>query len=237
MAVGTVKVTANKVKNRKKSIKMVKIILLSLLFVLLVFFILLSLIYKGGRFTISLDPNFSAKSGIVLYNNLEEKRVQRKLNADPIDFMDNISINWLPDDLDKQEGSHNGENYIAYSFYIENQGENILNYWYQVQIKDVIKNVDEAVRIMIYHNQERTVYAKLNGDTNEPEENTTPFYSEKIPVLKARTNFAPGEIDKFTVVIWLEGDDPDCVDAIIGGEIKMQMDISEEHVEGEVNNG
>ena len=32
-------------------------------------------------------------------------------------------------------------------------------------------------------------------------------------------------------MIWLEGDDPDCVDALIGGEIKMHMDIREEHIE------
>ena len=39
--------------------------------------------------------------------------------------------------------------------------------------------------------------------------------------------------DKFTVVIWLEGDDPDCVDSILGGEIKMHMEIREEHKEQE----
>ena len=37
--------------------------------------------------------------------------------------------------------------------------------------------------------------------------------------------------DKVTVVIWLEGDDPECVNAILGGEMKMHMDIYEEHVE------
>ena len=35
------------------------------------------------------------------------------------------------------------------------------------------------------------------------------------------------EVHKYTVVIWLEGDDPDCTDELIGGnmglEIYMQM--------------
>ena len=39
----------------------------------------------------------------------------------------------------------------------------------------------------------------------------------------------PGEIDKFTIVIFLEGDDPDCTDELIGGEMKMHMEIIEEH--------
>ena len=41
----------------------------------------------------------------------------------------------------------------------------------------------------------------------------------------------PGKVDKVTVVIWLEGDDPECVNAILGGEMKMHMNIIEEHVE------
>ena len=38
-------------------------------------------------------------------------------------------------------------------------------------------------------------------------------------------DFDPGATNKYTVVIWLEGNDPDCVDDIIGGVIKMQMDF------------
>ena len=35
--------------------------------------------------------------------------------------------------------------------------------------------------------------------------------------------------DRFTIVIFLEGDDPECINDLIGGEIKMHMDITEEH--------
>ena len=47
--------------------------------------------------------------------------------------------------------------------------------------------------------------------------------------------YKKGDIDKFTIVIWLEGDDPDCVDNILGGEIKMHMEIREEHKEESKN--
>ena len=46
----------------------------------------------------------------------------------------------------------NGDNYIAYTFYIANEGKEITNYWYQINILDVIKNVDDAVRIKVYEN-------------------------------------------------------------------------------------
>lgn len=148
--------------------------------------------------------------------------------------MDNISINWLPENINNEkDGSHNGDNYIAYTFYIENQGTDTIDYWYQIVIDDVIKNVDDAVRIMIYRNDDKKVYAKINEDLNKPEEGTIPFYSKKYAVLENRAEFKPQDIDKFTIVIWLEGDDPECLDNIIGGEIKMHMEIIEEHIDKE----
>ena len=36
-------------------------------------------------------------------------------------------------------------------------------------------------------------------------------------------NFVPGSISRVTVVIWLEGNDPECTDDILGGEFKMDM--------------
>ena len=36
-----------------------------------------------------------------------------------------------------------------------------------------------------------------------------------------------------TVVIWLEGDDPECVDNLLGGEIKISMNITDEHFDEE----
>ena len=35
--------------------------------------------------------------------------------------------------------------------------------------------------------------------------------------------FKPGDISKITVVIWIEGNDPDCTDDILGGEFKVDM--------------
>ena len=32
-------------------------------------------------------------------------------------------------------------------------------------------------------------------------------------------------MDKYTVVFWLEGDDPDCTNDLIGAHIGMQMDF------------
>ena len=232
MGVGSVKVTAEKLDKRKKRLKYTKRIVIILFILLLAIFFILMVVYKGGNFTVTLDPNFSLKSGLVLFENLDNPDYKNRLYAKEIDFMDNISVNWLSENInDEKDGAHNGENYIAYTFYVGNRGKDTINYWYQIDILDVIKNVDEAIRIMIYQNGERVIYAKKNELTNSPEEGTEPFYSDDIAVLKQRKHIKPNDTDKYTIVIYLEGDDPECVDAIIGGEIKLKMDITEEHID------
>ena len=52
------------------------------------------------------------------------------------------------------------------------------------------------------------------------------YFPHKLENIKG---MKPGDIDKFTIVVYLEGDDPDCTDDLIGGEMKMHMDITEEH--------
>ena len=232
MPAGEVKVTAKKLKKRERNLKIAKRLVIIIFVFLLVLFFILSIVYKGGRFTVTLDPNFTLRSGIVLYENKDDIRYRNKLYANEIEFMDNISGEWIPANIDSEkDGSHNGENYIAYTFYVGNTGEEAINYWYRIKIMDVIKNVDEAIRIAVYQNGEKSVYAKESDLTGKEEPGTIKFYSDQDAMLKERKHLGPKENDKYTVVIYLEGDDPECVDAIIGGELKLKMEIMEEHIE------
>ena len=238
MAKGEVVVTAQQVKKRKEREKIVVIVLLVLLLFLVITYFILNIVYNEGSFTISMDKNTYLNSNLVMYESLNDRSSVLKLSTSKIAFMDNISIKWLPKDINNEaEGAHNGENYIAYTFYLENQGDEVINYWYSVQIDDIIKNVDDAVRIMIYINDEQAVFAKKSAITGEPEPDTIPFRDDedKTIILEKRADMVPEQRDKITIVIWLEGDDPECVNAILGGELKMHMDIYEEHIE-EKNN-
>ena len=229
-------VKADKVRKRKLASRVVKISLLILLLLLIILYIILDVIYTEGKFTISLDSNKSLESGLAIFDSLNNSQGKRKLEATSIQFMDNISYKWLPENIDTEaSGSHNGDNYIAYTFYVENQGNEILNYWYELILDDVIKNVDEAIRIRIYLNGEYVTYAKRNPIDHEPEKGTVPFRDIKESsgtiILEQRKDFEPGTLDRITVVVWIEGDDPDCTDPLIGGEIKMHMIITENHIE------
>ena len=48
-----------------------------------------------------------------------------------------------------------------------------------------------------------------------------------------REGMGPQQKDRFTIIFWLEGEDPDCVNDILGGKVKFEMNIREEHLSDE----
>ncbi len=50
-----------------------------------------------------------------------------------------------------------------------------------------------------------------------------PFVSEDIVAEGVRYAIGPGEIHKYTVVVWLEGNDPDCTNELVGGHLGLEM--------------
>ena len=65
-----VKITADKIKKRNKMTKRLKLILLILFFVLVLIYFILSVVFEGANFTISLDPEFTNEKR--LYENRKE---------------------------------------------------------------------------------------------------------------------------------------------------------------------
>ena len=141
--------------------------------------------------------------------------------------MTNISGADLPENIDMINGSHNGNNYIAYTFYLINSGEDTVSYEYSLYIDNVSKGVDEAVRVAVYQNGERTIYGKTKSNGQGMESDCDSEFLSATMVAKGNIEgFSPNSRDKYTVVIWLEGNDPDCVDDIVGGQIKFGMDFN-----------
>ena len=53
-----------------------------------------------------------------------------------------------------------------------------------------------------------------------------PFESDEVITSGFQTEVAPMDVHRYTVVIWMEGDDPECTNDKIGGHVGMQMDIA-----------
>jgi hypothetical protein len=96
-------------------------------------------------------------------------------------------------------------------------------------MSNVTQGIDEAIRLRLYVDGEPTTYAKTRSDGMGNEPGTVSFYSQGVMANGRVSDFAPGEITKMTVVIWIEGSDPDCVDRLIGGEMRISMQMSVVH--------
>ena len=111
--------TASQISDRNSKIIWIRRLLVIMVTFLLIIYFILKIVYDTGRFTIILDKAGDPMSGLIIYNSLEEKKSQQKLEAETIDFFTNIAQSWLPENIDNEaEGSHNGTNYIAYTFYV-----------------------------------------------------------------------------------------------------------------------
>ncbi|MCR5292066.1 MAG: hypothetical protein K6E28_04140 [Eubacterium sp.] len=179
---------------------------------------------KFGSFTVKVNKYDMAKQGLCLSETPEYEHTISSLNAGIVYDMTNISGNDLPANIDKINGSHNGQNYIAYTFYLINAGEDTLSYEGEMYMENVTNGVDEAIRVAIYQNGEKTVYGKTKstgaGKESDCDEE---FLASTVVMRTQKEGFEPKDRDKYTVVIWLEGNDPECLDDIIGGTIKFGM--------------
>lgn len=154
----------SKIKKWQTFGRRLKLTVLLLLLLLIAVYLALKLSYDEGSFVVSLVDNESLKSGLAMYESQNDPSGKRLLKAESLQFMTNISGKWIPEDIGTEaEGSHNGDDYIAYTFYIENQSDDVFSYWYEMFIDDVTKDVDEALRVMIVVNDTKTIYAK--GDS------------------------------------------------------------------------
>ena len=229
MDIFTLRVTAKQVSRRRVMLKLATVVGGIATLLLLIFYGMAIFAREVGSFTVNV-PEGDSEYNIALSENPEFEESFNKLSADPLDEMDNITESNIAEDVDSGAyyGSHNGMAYIAYTFYVKNvsESENPITYLISIDIEEIVLSTDEAIRIKVYHNGVPTVYAKSQKDSLEAEPNTTPFYSSKQVMCTERTGFKKGEIDKFTIVIWLEGNDPECTDEIRGGKIKFSMNFS-----------
>ena len=226
---------AKKVADAKKRKKRYAIILSSLLGILLVMYIISMLTTQWGDLVITVGDLQDGKTIMLCENEKFEDGVSVKLNGGSVENVTNITKSWLPQGLDNEkDGQHNGENYLAYTFYLKNTGDQDLEYNTTMTVTGASKSVDEAVRIQIYKNGKDNVYAKgTYSDRKKAEEDATVFTDNTTVFTTKNSALSAGSVDKYTVVMWIEGNDPECLDPIRGGSIRSQMVFD---VVGEDNN-
>ena len=201
-----------------------QLILLGMLLAVAVLFIMAFMQEKMGNFTINLNRLELYRRGISIADNADFNDATARLAASTVEDATNISLADLPDNLDDIEGNHNGKNYMAYTYYVRNAGKEDVGYAARVTLDSAAKGAQEAVRVAVWYNGERVVYAApaANGGS---EDGCTNFLTDEIACEYQVENFRVGDVDKYTIAIWMEGDDPECVDRIVGGSVEFSMNI------------
>lgn len=204
------------------------LLLLGLLLAVAVLFIAAFAQEKMGNFTINLNRLELYRKGISIADNGNFDGATARLVANTVQDATNISIDDIPTDVDGIDGGHNGKNYMAYTYYVRNAGKEDLGYIASITLDSCAKGAEKAVRIAVYQNGERIVYA-APADDGGTEDGCENFLSDKIVCQYENKDFLVGNVDRYTIVIWMEGDDPDCVDAIIGGSVQFSMSIDADY--------
>lgn len=202
--------------------------LLSMLLLVAVLFIFAFMQEKMGNFTINLNRLELYRKGISIADNGDFNGATARLTASTVEDATNISIDDLPEDIDNLDGSHNGKNYMAYTYYVRNAGKEDLGYKASITLDSCAKGAEKAVRVAVWRNGERVVYAAPAADGGE-ENGCKNFKSDDVVCTYTEKKFLVGNVDRYTIVIWMEGDDPECVDSIIGGSVEFSMKIDADY--------
>lgn len=244
-------------------------LLIAFILLLVALFSLSEITKMRGHFSVNLTSDLFKKGFSISETLNEDGHVEHPTSYLKGDVLDNtpcISIAWIDKDVDKIDGSHNGKDYFAYTFYIENTGDAPASYAYALRINSQSSNVREAAWIMLFVDGKMSFFADATADgknqtlpirsdvshgyrnppfmeealypdkqfeliPNDISETeyyrlvALPFESESTVTSGIVENVEPGQVHKYTVVLWLEGDDPDCTDEIIGGHLGLEFNF------------
>lgn len=203
----------------------VRLTLLGTILLVAILFIFSFMQEKMGNFTINLDRLELYRRGISISADSEFTHPTARLSAAPIEDATNISQADIPANVSEIDGDHNGANYVAYTYYLRNAGKEDVSYVAHIILEGSSKNAENAVRVAVWHNGEKRVYAKPSAN-GTPEEGCENFLNSRIVCEFAEEDFLVGNVDKYTVAIWMEGDDPECVDNIVGGSVEFSMKVA-----------
>ncbi len=226
----SVKTSSKKLNKREALIRILTVILIILLLFLFGMFACTTYI-SNGSFTVSTNAE-AFNAGIAISETPDFESPERILEGSVYENMKEGTYTLLPDDITDYDGSHNflteeGMYYFTYSFYVKNTGTEDAGYTAKLNVDSVTQGADEAVRVMVTVNDESTVYAKpaLGTDSVLEEFADKNFISNMSVMNFSNENFEAGSIDRVSVAIWFEGEDPECVDDILEGEVKFSMDL------------
>lgn len=179
---------------------------------------------QDGNFTVSIDPQQGNK-GLAVSESRGFANPVQELSTIGLKNAWNICYTDIPDGLDSDAGgAKNGQNYFVYTFFLKNTGTETLDYNEMLTLTGNGLDAIKATRFRLYRDGKATTYASPAKDgSKEPHACDEAFTGDVQLMNKNQTGLEAGQVVRYTVIIWFEGDDPECVNDILGGSVKLSL--------------
>ena len=231
-----------------KRLKLMRIstyVIISIIIILLLFAAFTIYGNKVGNFVINVNRQSDVLLSLSDQADLS-KQTARLVYGSITDLTD-TTYEWLPKNIvSKGFGNISEEHgqYMAYSFYLINHSARAVDVDMVLHLLDTVGEPMGMLRIMMIEDERGTfdegnhIYAmeetsearkaamedELKSDyTFYPVEY---FIDEEILFKQTIIDFEPETYRRYTIVIWLEGCDPDTVNSNIGARAKIQLDMT-----------
>jgi hypothetical protein len=217
-------------------------VMLGLLLASIIIILALSIGDEAGNFVVQVESGNVTKT-LSITENLEdpESLTDRIVTQGIKNISDNAPQLFMPNGLDdvKEMVKKPGVNleyrdlYI-YTFYVVNTCNQDINIQFDMKITSVYNNLDKAIRIMTYNEttESLNIYQaedEIEKDYVHYKYQPTLFVDDKTAYNETcilRSNEEENHYIKYSVFIWIEGEDPECNDDLYLGAIKLQLDVN-----------
>lgn len=191
---------------------------------------------NAGNFVISVDSSARIR-GIQISETPTFEQSLSRLMTDPIGEARDMTYTWLKiEEVERTNGNYKDidHEYVAYTFYIQNSGSETLDVNYYIRITEAHYGIENAIRILVIEDGMQTMYMMPDEIAPGDDEPYYPaqmpeaeyFLTDQMAMRKTFENFKPGQIKKFSILVWLEGYDPQTTDDILGGMIRLTMNFT-----------
>lgn len=188
----------------------------------------------AGNFVVQVEDG-TVKKTLKITESVENPEYRTRLEGNGYLNLSDTTYSMFDDKIDSYIVS--GGDYVdegacvyAYTFYVLNDNDEALDIKATLSYSNVTRNLDKAIRVMTVSTYAgKRVYQahdEIEKDYGAEYPMVEEFASEEECYNEILLGVEPNEYIKYSVLFWLEGNDPDCVDSILGGTIKFSLKLS-----------
>ena len=202
---------------------------------------------KVGNFVINVDLRSDVRLSLSDQEDLSGQT--ERLVYSGLTELHDSTYQWLPHNISNRGLGNvsDAENYrfMAYSFYLINNSNRALDCDLDLKLLDTVGDPLGMIRVMLIEGERDTfdesnrIYAMAESSPERKAQldedlrlnhilyDTENFNLGDGDLFSVQLmDFAAGSYCKYTVVVWLEGCDPDCTIDRVGARVKMELDIT-----------